>query len=1020
MKTLVVNGLSIIVFFLLLLPTAYAEDHSSGERRLVLLNTVSLTDPGTVGTSDEKNIVPHLKFFHISSAPPPQLKEDIDLWLSSLEPMSGPPSMGDVFVAAVNLQNLSGQSQWFIHPYAPIVEEVEIFFYSNNDLSKQRIGLYQSGAELHHQGIFVDLPPGQQGILLMVYSSDFYFSNLKVRILDQERLDAVLYPNMVTLLLSLGVLLALLIYNLFLFFTNHEKVYLHLTLCISFLTFGWFNIFGLIQFYPPAINKYLLVAPFIASCSFALQFTRRFLNLRDNSLPLDNIFVILFWGSILILPIIILSPASGMYIAYALLAMMVVISLIAGSAVWKKRYKPARYFIIAYAVLSIQALFWFVGHVIPGLQQDLSLSFVGLISSTLGAILLSLSLAAKVSLFNNENKRLANNLEQKVYERTEALAEANVALEHLISELQEASSAKSNFLANMSHEIRTPLTSIIGYADGILMGDINKEEQERVIRVISENGNHLLHIISDILDISKIEADKLEYEMLPSHITDIVAQVESVMGKRARDKDLEFKLNYQFPMPSEIETDPYRFKQILLNLTNNAIKFTEKGHISIDIRYQNEVLFVSVKDTGIGMSAQRISAIFAPFEQGDSSIARQFGGTGLGLSISKRLAIDLGGDIKAQSEEGVGSSFEVSIRAIPTQNNTMMQSLCDLMQVQEVKQKETTTPDFKGSKVLLVDDHPNNRDLIKIILNRMQIEVTEAEDGDIALQKVFESEFDLILMDIQMPHMKGDEATEKLRQSGYDLPIIALTANNMKHEIEAYMQKGFTGHLSKPIVRTDFIATLSEYLKSKGSTESLFSNDEMLGLVSGYHADLPAQIAQIQQVWADKDVAEFIEIAHRIKGAAGSFGFAALGDKFAEIEQFAKDEELEKVEERLPEVLKYSRLCIAIPGFDIPRGVVNFDLNIDYLLTEIQLFCSNICTELDALTGCVERGENNIALLYLNRITPKAKKLGWQDLHKQAMQLEQQIKLGGADVNNNLKTAESLVNEINKVRGIFK
>lgn len=969
---------------------------------------------------DRANQAHAFKYYRMSSSPVPATEEAVPAWLASLRPMEESPAMGDIFVAAAILDNGTKQERWFINPYSPKLEEIDIYFYSQETRQLYKTGLYQTGHISLHDGAFLNIPEGTRGTLLLVYNSDFYYSNIKIRFLDSQGFTDVLESQSAIIMLSLGVMLALVVYNLFLYFASKDKVYFYLTCCITFLLLAWTNVLGLTSFLPPQLVRYLLIPPYLISAAFALQFTRKFLDLSAISKQLDSGFISLFWGYLLIMPVTAMSPGYGILITYIGGTVMVILSLIAGVVAWKRHYKPARFFIFAWLAFSLQCLAWLATFLIPALQVELSLSMIGLLSGTLGVLFLSLSLAAKVSLITVENRQLANNLEHKVYERTEALAEANVALEHLISELQEASSAKSNFLANMSHEIRTPLTSIIGYADSILLGDINRSEQERVIRVISENGNHLLHIISDILDISKIEADKLDYEMLPTKVTEIIAQVESVTGKRARDKDLAFNLNYHFPFPSEIETDPYRFKQILLNLTNNAIKFTDSGHISIDISYADEFLEVSVKDSGIGMSKEKIAAIFDPFEQGGSSVARQFGGTGLGLSISKRLAVGLGGDIKATSEEGKGASFTVKIKAIPTENNEMLMSSQEMWKVQELPLEDTAIPDFSGNRVLLVDDHPNNRDLIKIILKRMNVEVEEADDGDIALQKVFESEFDVILMDIQMPRMKGDEATEKLRQQGHNLPIIALTANNMKHEIEDYMRKGFNGHLAKPIVRNDFISTLSQYLNAKGSTDSLFSNDEMFDLVAGYHADLPAQVSHTEKMWAAHNIEEFIEITHKIKGAAGSFGFAALGDKFAELEQLAKDNDLAKLKLLMPEVMKYSHLCCSISGIDIPRGVVNFDMNVDFLLIEIQQFADNVSGDLELLTGCVGRGENNIALLYLNRITSKAKKLAWLDLHKMSLQLEKQIKNGDKSASENQEVAQLISDEITRVKALFE
>jgi len=449
---------------------------------------------------------------------------------------------------------------------------------------------------------------------------------------------------------------------------------------------------------------------------------------------------------------------------------------------------------------------------------------------------------------------------------------------------------------------------------------------------------------------------------------------------------LEFSLNYHFPIPSEVTTDPYRLKQILLNLTNNAVKFTEEGRVDIDIRFTDPDLIVSVKDTGIGMSQEKINAIFDPFEQGGASVSRQFG------------AIGLGGDISAHSTPQHGSHFEVRVKACPTEQSTMLNSVSELSGIAPaVEEQQPEMPDFSGNKILLVDDHPNNRDLIKIILKRMNVDVSEAEDGDSALQMIFENDYDLVLMDIQMPRMKGDEATETLRKYGYTLPIIALTANNMKHEIEEYMRKGFNSHLAKPIVRQDFIATLNKYLKSRGSTESLFSNDEMLPLVVDYHRDLSKQLDKFEQHWKQQELHEASEVAHRIKGAAGSFGFALVGKKFADIEQLFKTEELDKLNLVIPDSLRVARLCCELPGLDIPQGVVQHDMDVELMLTELQAFVLRIDDEIKQLWACLQRGEANIAKLYLNRITPKAKKFAWQSLFQIANELEACAQSGQSD-----------------------
>lgn len=983
MKSQIVKGFMLL--WILIVSFSWQPIHAE-------INTLELTTDSLLLPQQQ------LSYLYTDSTSPPETATDLSQWLSEQTPFQQQPKHHEHLLVAVNLLNASQQTRWFINPVSPIAETVHVFFYQGQTRQSGKSGLHHIGDINLQQGSYIDIPTGVTGTLLLIFESDFTLVAPKIKLIAENAVNDQVKSKSILMLLALGMLLALSIYNVFLFYASKELTYLYFTFCSAFLAFGWANIIGVLKLFFTPMPDLLLIPPFLLSAAFSILFTRSFLNLKSISGLLDNLLMASFWICIVVTPLTAFLPLIGLFVAYATVSLVILTSLIAGAIAWRRHYKPARFFIFAYSAFALQSILWSAAFLHPGIDTSVSIIFIGLISSTTGCILLSLSLAAKVSLISMENRQFASSLEQKVYQRTEALAEANVALEHLISELQEASSAKSHFLANMSHEIRTPLTAIIGYADGILEGDIDREEQERVLRVISQNGNHLLHIISDILDISKIEADKLEYEMVPCSIVEVFTQVESVIAHRARDKGLEFSLNYHFPIPSEVTTDPYRLKQILLNLTNNAVKFTEEGRVDIDIRFTDPDLIVSVKDTGIGMSQEKINAIFDPFEQGGASVSRQFGGTGLGLSISRRLAIGLGGDISAHSTPQHGSHFEVRVKACPTEQSTMLNSVSELSGIAPaVEEQQPEMPDFSGNKILLVDDHPNNRDLIKIILKRMNVDVSEAEDGDSALQMIFENDYDLVLMDIQMPRMKGDEATETLRKYGYTLPIIALTANNMKHEIEEYMRKGFNSHLAKPIVRQDFIATLNKYLKSRGSTESLFSNDEMLPLVVDYHRDLSKQLDKFEQHWKQQELHEASEVAHRIKGAAGSFGFALVGKKFADIEQLFKTEELDKLNLVIPDSLRVARLCCELPGLDIPQGVVQHDMDVELMLTELQAFVLRIDDEIKQLWACLQRGEANIAKLYLNRITPKAKKFAWQSLFQIANELEACAQSGQSD-----------------------
>jgi CheY-like chemotaxis protein/anti-sigma regulatory factor (Ser/Thr protein kinase) len=523
----------------------------------------------------------------------------------------------------------------------------------------------------------------------------------------------------------------------------------------------------------------------------------------------------------------------------------------------------------------------------------------------------------------------------------------------------------------MSHEIRTPLTSIIGYANGILLGDIDKAEQERVTKIIAENGNHLLNVINDILDISKIDANKLDFESIPTPLFSVLAQIESVVGKRARDKGLAFHLEYKYPLPAQILTDPTRLKQILFNLTNNAIKFTEQGYVGLSVSLVDKRLLIKIKDSGEGISAQHQEKLFQPFSQADSSINRRFGGTGLGLSISRRLANGLGGDITVDSSPRKGSTFTVNINLSIVQDSPWINNVEQIWQSTPTKSiKSTALPNFAGHRVLLADDHPNNRELIAILLKRMNIIVTEVENGKQALETIYYQKFDLILLDIHMPQMDGTEALKQIRAAGNFTPVIALTANNMKHEIEYYIRLGFSDHLAKPISRHHFISKLSIYLNKQGDIDNPFYQGDMLKLIKDYQLDLHDQVVTLQLALEQRDLTIISEVAHRIRGSAGSFGFDIIGHKFSDIERLALQDDEIALTHELPKVLALTKKCIGLPGVDNAQGISKHHNSAEKFLKAIIELIEHSQQTLKDLTAALDNNEVNSALVHLYKFFP--------------------------------------------------
>lgn len=408
---------------------------------------------------------------------------------------------------------------------------------------------------------------------------------------------------------------------------------------------------------------------------------------------------------------------------------------------------------------------------------------------------------------------ILSNLFKRVTDKNLLLQQQAVEICDARDQAYAAARAKSRFLANISHELRTPLTSILGFSENMLDSDDITAAQTIPLKTIIRNGKHLLHIINELLDISKIEENKLQTERINFSPVQLLQDIELLMHQQAEDKGLEFKINYSWPLPASIENDQFRLKQVLLNLCSNAIKFTEHGYVHINIQCQreNELLVFEVIDTGIGVSAEQQELIFQAFNQADVSTTRQYGGTGLGLSLSKQLINLMGGTIKLTSESGKGSRFTASVKTGSLANTDFITSL-DKHRIPESKDSK---PEFKplNGRVLAADDAPDNRLLLGALLNKFGLQVTMVENGQLVLDTIQNKEFDLILLDIQMPVLDGLDTIKKLRQQNYDKPVIALTANTLEEDRKLYQEAGFTDFIAKPIRFQILNRILSRYLE---------------------------------------------------------------------------------------------------------------------------------------------------------------------------------------------------------------
>ena len=391
-----------------------------------------------------------------------------------------------------------------------------------------------------------------------------------------------------------------------------------------------------------------------------------------------------------------------------------------------------------------------------------------------------------------------------------------------------ANRAKSDFLANMSHEIRTPMTAILGFAAFLRTeGDISKAPRDRIeaIDTIIRNGEHLLTIINNILDLSQIEAGKMDIDRTTCVPSQVVSEVVSLMKVRALEKGLSLTAVFDGGMPKTIQSDSTRIRQILINLVGNAIKFTKTGDIQVLTWLSGQdspdpELHFAVTDTGIGMSEEQTSRLFKPFSQVDSSTTRRFGGTGLGLAISKSLAAMLGGAIDVYSRPGEGSTFTLTIPTGSLEGVKLINSQ-DEAEHNPCRGNKVASPhDIQlNCRILLAEDGPDNQRIISLLLRKAGAEVTMADNGQIAVDYALarQEDFDVILMDMQMPVMDGYDATETLRSHGYAGPIIALTAHAMKEDRQRCLDVGCDDYLTKPIDRARFLSIVAKYASSKDS-----------------------------------------------------------------------------------------------------------------------------------------------------------------------------------------------------------
>ena len=862
-------------------------------------------------------------------------------WLARQRPAADVNLFGGAYWLHARVHNDSTQAAWVIDPNDTLIDTVDIHVYAGDLPARTLLSGYQRPHDyLLHYGQNIALQPGQTADILIHFSSPYYARPPLFAVTAQDDYRKLVGRENFLIIASIGALLALGLFNFFIFSINFDKASFYYALYVITYGLAWAMTFHLFSDLFDWRMLQLHYVPFFLLPVLSTLFYMDFLRLGERAPRLAR------WSRInLVLPLLLL-PSCFLYPPYAhalatvAITIWMVLALTCGIVVWRGGFQPARFFVLGFVALMLPGFVILPANLglIPAVVANAQL--LTLLGGTLDGLLLAFALADQIRL-------LRNNLEQRVQERTQELTLSNEALLAAKEHAEVVSRHRIDFLSAMSHDIRTPLAGVIGMLKFALRDQSVRGPTQEYLRIGLHNGVSLLTILNDILDFSKIDAGKLTLESVDFDLLALIDDAAGIVQGQADAKSLLLRRDLALDLPRYVRADPTRLRQILINLLGNAIKFTANGEVALQVRcvHGGQIEFI-ISDTGAGIDAETLPRLFDKFEQADHSTTRRYGGTGLGLAICKQLVELMGGRIGVESRPGIGSRFHFTL--------PLAEGVAPPLDARQAPRRARHP--FR-LHILCAEDVRTNQIIIGTLLESMGHQVAMVENGEEALRALASEHYDCVLMDGRMPQMDGEQAARLIRAGGSEqfavrdsqIPIIALTANASEHDRQRYLAAGMDDFLSKPVdemllfqkidALIDLLLARGQVLPSSASEDLLarqfgietldvasasacapvpaaapsqervhilpldgLSHNHLQRIARAFLEEAPRRLDLARHAVADDNASAAAAAFHALKGSAGYLSRQTLHGLCHRMEQLASNGQLDQVETHLPQL----------------------------------------------------------------------------------------------------------------------